>query len=77
MTTATATPPPGSKLQHAKSAGSSQLLTTPSLQTTARSEAAAGERPYWGDWVAMVFWTACFALMGVIHLKDLLVSFFR
>jgi len=29
------------------------------------------------DWVAMAFWTTCFALMGFLHLKDLLVSWFR
>jgi len=76
MSTATATPPV-SKPQPAKSTGSPQVLTTPSSPSAAKSEPAAQERPYWGDWVAMVFWTACFALMGVIYLMDLIASFFR
>jgi hypothetical protein len=39
--------------------------------------AAVDPKPYWGDWVAMVFWTACFGIMALIHLKDLLVGLFR
>jgi hypothetical protein len=31
----------------------------------------------WTDWAAMIFWTACFGLMALIHLKDLLVNLFR
>jgi hypothetical protein len=49
-------------------------LTTPS---TAKTEPATSERPYWGDRVAMVFWTGCFILMSIIFVKDLIVSLFR
>jgi hypothetical protein len=46
-------------------------------QSPTKTQPAVEPKPYWGDWAAMVFWAACFGIMAVIHLKDLLVGFFR
>ncbi len=65
------------------------VLQTPSTRSADLDTAAAippsptklqpavEPKPYWGDWVTMVFWTACFGIMALLHLKDLLVGFFR
>jgi hypothetical protein len=37
----------------------------------------ASLKPYWGDWVAMIFWTGCFALMAIIHLTNLVMALLR
>jgi hypothetical protein len=66
---ATATLEPPSRSSPAPAPPVDSAATAPPAQPAARG--------IWTDWVAMVFWTACFALMAVMHLKDLLVSLVR
>lgn len=54
------------------------LVPSHSEQRAANLVAApASPKPFWRDWVAMFFWTACFALMAIIHLVNLVIGYFR
>ena len=44
---------------------------------TAKGERTSEALPYWGDRFALVFWLWCFALMGLMHVIDLILSLFR
>jgi hypothetical protein len=78
MTTATATPLPVSKNEPGRTLGDSPALPAAATsQSTTKTKPTTEERAYWGDWVALVFWVTCFVLMGMIHVKDLIVSMFR
>ena len=67
MATVTVQPPPRSIALSAPQAP----LAPPAV------EAEPAVKGLWTDWAAMIFWTACFGLMALIHLKDLLVNLFR
>jgi hypothetical protein len=34
-------------------------------------------RPHLRDWIAMIVWTACFGVMALIHVIQLIVGMFR
>jgi len=40
-------------------------------------EPKAAEKGLRTDWAALIIWTVCFGFMGVLHLADLIASFFR
>jgi hypothetical protein len=78
MTATPATAPPMSKSQPATPvADPSHVPTMPAVRSEPKTKPLSQEQSYWGDWVAMVFWFSCFVLMGLIHLSDLIMSFFR
>ena len=58
-------------------ARSSPLPAMAAPSSPAKAASPGEERPYRGDWVAMVVWIVCFTLMGLIHLTDLIVSLNR
>jgi len=44
---------------------------------TSTVEPKAAEKGLRTDWAALIIWTVCFGLLGLLHLSDLIASLFR
>jgi hypothetical protein len=74
----TMTIPAAADLLPAKPPETLALLASPVPSSArAKGDTKTGEQPYYRDWIALMFWSCCFVLMGLLILRELILSLFK